>query len=133
MTPYAAKTKVSVEQTRVDIERVLTRYGADAFGYSQDGPAVRIAFRREGRHYRIDLIMPEDPQGCRVRWRALLMIIKAKLEAAAAGVTSFEDEWLAQTVLPDRQTVGEWAKPQLEEAYRIGAMPKTLMIEGPHS
>jgi hypothetical protein len=58
-------------------------------------------------------------------------VIKAKLEAVAAGITTIEDEFLAHTVLPDGSTFGEWAKPQLEEAYRLGSMPTHLLIEGP--
>jgi hypothetical protein len=34
-------------------------------------------------------------------------------------------------VLPDGSTVGQWAKPQLDEAYQIGAMPTSLLLEGP--
>jgi hypothetical protein len=70
-------------------------------------------------------------QACRQRWRALALVIKAKLEAVSAGITTVEDEFLAHTILPDGRTMGEWAKPQIAEAYRIGAMPEHLMIEGP--
>jgi hypothetical protein len=34
------------------------------------------------------------------RWRALLLMIKAKVEAVESGVVTFEDEWLAHFVLP---------------------------------
>jgi hypothetical protein len=38
-------------------------------------------------------------QAVRQRWRALVLVIKAKLEAVESGITSFEDEFLAHTVL----------------------------------
>jgi hypothetical protein len=60
------------------------------------------------------------------RWRALLLVIKAKLEAVEAGIALFEDEFLANTVLPNGSTVGQWAKPQLDAAYETGSMPKLL-------
>ena len=40
-------------------------------------------------------------QVCRQRWRALLLIIRAKLEAVASGITTLENEFLANIVLPD--------------------------------
>lgn len=39
-------------------------------------------------------------QACRQRRRALLLAIKAKLEAVAAGIAQFEDEFLAYVVDP---------------------------------
>ena len=158
MSRYASDTSVSVENSRNEIERTLARYGADAFGYVTGDGAARIAFRVASRHIRFHLPLPNPAddefvfaimgargrqrrsddarmkawdQACRQRWRALLLIIKAKLEAVAAGITTIEDEFLAHTVLPDGSTVGQWVKPQLEEAYRVGAMPTQLMLTGP--
>lgn len=155
--PYAAETKVSAEQSRAEIERTLQRYGADAFGYSIDGRLARIAFRLAGRHFRFELTMPDpadkaftvykrgysevrrEPgparekweQACRQKWRALALVIKAKLEAVDAGISTVEDEFLAAMILPNRETVSEWIRPQVEEAYRVGAMPTRLMLDGP--
>jgi hypothetical protein len=156
---YAATTTVSVEKSRAEIERTLDRYGADAFGYTVDGPLVRIAFRMQSKHYRFSLTMPVKSekrfttykrgysenmrtaeaalalweQACRQKWRALSLVIKAKLEAVEANISTLEDEFLAHMVLPSGETMGEWAKPQLEEAYRLGSMPKQLAITGPSS
>jgi hypothetical protein len=133
---YAERTKVPVAQSRGEIEKILARHGADAFGYTSEVGAARIAFRMKARHYRFGLPLrdgrgPVSDQETRARWRALVLVIKAKLEAVAAGITTIEEEFLNATVMPDGSTVGEWAKPQLEEAYRIGAMPKSLMLTGP--
>lgn len=138
---YAETTKVPVGQTRLEIEKLLTKHGADAFGFMGEIGSARIAFRLKGRHYRMMLPLPtangpgsarKDQAGQieRARWRALLLIIKARLEAVAAGITTIEDEFLAATVLPDGSTVGEWAKPELALAYEGGGMPGRLMIEG---
>jgi hypothetical protein len=70
-------------------------------------------------------------QAGRQRWRALALVIKAKLEAVAAGITTIEDEFLAHTVLPDGSTVGQFMKPQLAVAYEQGSMPTTLLLGGP--
>ena len=67
-------------------------------------------------------------QATRTAWRALLLVIKAKLEAVAAGICVFESEFLAHIVLPGTgQTFGEWAIPQIARAYdEAGEMPPML-------
>lgn len=65
-------------------------------------------------------------QAVRQRWRALLLIIKAKLAAIEAGIVTVEDEFLAQTVLPDGRTVSEYAQPAITEAYASGSLPQLL-------
>lgn len=65
-------------------------------------------------------------QACRARWRAMVLIVKAKFEAVAAGVSTFESEFLSNIVLPDGSTVGEVMRPQLEQTYATGTMPPML-------
>ena len=65
-------------------------------------------------------------QACRQRWCALLLIIQAKLEAVEGGITTLESEFLANLVLPDGVTVGDWLAPQIEEAYAMGRMSPML-------
>jgi hypothetical protein len=127
VTRYAERTKVPVAQTRTEIERALARYGADAFGYGWDGDRSVISFRAQGRYVRFAIQIPSSPQEERQRWRALLLVVKAKLEAVESGITSFEEEFLAHVVLPDNQTVGDWLLPQVWAAYEDGGMPKLLM------
>ncbi len=43
-----------------------------------------------------------------------------------AGITSFEEEFLAHIMLPDGTTVGEHTLPQVERAYLCGKMPTLL-------
>jgi len=153
---YAKTTEVAVDKTRSEIEAVLRKYGADAFGYTVDGRSAKIAFRMANRHFRFALQLP-DPQRtdfltykqgsstflrakgvaekmweqeCRSLWRALLLVIRAKLEAVAVGITTLEDEFMAAMVLSDGSTVGESLRPQIDEHYRLGGPPR-LMLEGP--
>ena len=42
---YARDTNVSVNRTREEIIATLERYGADAFGYAQDGNHQVVFFR----------------------------------------------------------------------------------------
>jgi len=150
---YAANTEVSSELSRLEIERVLIRYGADGFAYANDGQRAMIAFRLDGRQIRFVLPLPDKEeyrytperrqqrtdkawndawqQACRQRWRALLLVIKAKLEACECGISSVEDEFMANVVLPSGQTVGDFMAPQIERAYALGAPPAMLpMLDG---
>jgi hypothetical protein len=157
MTRYAADTSVSQDRSRSEIEATLKRYGATSFMYATMPTAAVVGFIIDSRQIRFALPMP-DPQAKefthtptkgdlrspeaaykaweqagRQRWRALALVIKAKLEAVAAGITTIEDEFLAHTVLPDGTTVGQFMRPQLAVAYETGSMPNTLMIAGPAS
>lgn len=147
MSRYAERTRIGADRSRGEIERTLQRYGADQFLYGwRDGSAI-VGFRMKARMVRFVLPMPsrEDfnrsprgrqrckntvqqawEQATRQRWRALALIIKAKLEAVDAGISQFDDEFLAHIVLPDNRTVGECLAPQIAAAYESGRMPKLL-------
>jgi hypothetical protein len=81
---------------------------------------------------------PRDPlkarkmweQACRSRWRSLNLCIKAKLEACAAGITTFEQEFLAHIVVGmNGRTVGDQILPALDEISRTGKMPALQLTE----
>lgn len=158
MTRYAESTTVSSEKSRGEIEKTLTRYGADQFMYGwKDGAAV-VAFRAQGRHIRFMLPMPDRnddrfkytnhtnqwarkrltdaaqaekyEQAVRQLWRALALCIKAKLEAVEAGITTFEDEFMAQIILPNGESMSEHARPLIARAYATGQMPPLLPYLG---
>ena len=145
--PYAAQTKVSIAQSKTDIEALLAKYGASGFGYATEGDRAMIAFNIEGRRVQLMLVMPSMDdfaltrgnsrrtataqesaweQACRSRWRALLLIIKAKLEAVESGITTLETKFLANIVLANGVTVGQLMSPQIEEHYQTGKMPALL-------
>ena len=148
MSKFAAGTSVSSEASRSEIERTLRRYGADGFLYGQQDDQALVAFRMNGWQVRFILVMPSRKdrafthssrgaraphlveehweQACRQRWRALALVIKAKLEAVSAGISVFEDEFLANIVLPGGQLVGHWMRPQIAAAYETGQMPPLL-------
>lgn len=76
----------------------------------------------------------EWEQACRQKWRALVLCIKAKLEAVESEISEFEDEFLAHIVLPGDITAGQLLKPQIKQAYLSGDMPKgLLMLPAPES
>lgn len=152
---FAEHTNVPVERSRAEIETVLNRYGASAFAYGWNPRGAAIEFAADNRRVRFVLPLPDKAefshttrkvnqhhaqrvrrsdadqekaweQACRQRWRALLLAIKAKLEAVDVGISTFENEFLAQIVLPEGRTVGEMAGPAIELAYASGTMGELL-------
>ena len=127
---YAEQTKVPVERTKAEIEALMRRYGATAFGTAQEADRGLVFFRLKERMIRFELpLAVKGEQAMRTKWRALLLVIKAKLEAVASGIVTMEDEFLAQTVMSDGETVGKKIQAQVDENYRVGGPPK-LMLTG---
>ncbi len=153
MSRYASNTSVSRSKSIEEIESTLTRYGAQGFGYAWEGDTAMVQFQDANRRVRFMLTMPdrtsrefthtpgrgnerspeaaykEWEQACRQRWRALSLVVKAKLEAVEAGITSFEAEFLAHIVLPNGSTVADQALPAIAAAYETGKMQP--MLQGP--
>lgn len=136
MSPYARDTRVPVQQSRIEIERLLDKNRARQIGVAVDydlGQA-RVQFRLHERIIRFLIHLP-DPAKIkgerylkveRQRWRALLLVIKAKLESVESGIETFEESFLANIVMPNDQTVAQIVTAQIGESYRTGAMPKAL-------
>lgn len=149
---YAEKTTVSVSRTKADIEELIQTHGADQFVSGFKENIAVIGFAMAGRQIRFILPLPDKQakeywytpgrnqrrtdeaahtaweQACRSRWRALYLIVKAKLEAVDAGISTVEREFLYDIVLPDGRTAGEWMAPQIETAYETGKMPLLLPL-----
>ncbi|MGL4296233.1 MAG: hypothetical protein ACRCTG_10995 [Aestuariivirga sp.] len=148
---FAEGTRVPIERSKAEIEAMLIRYGADQFVSGWDETEARIQFRAKGRYVRF--VWPIPPrtekrfthqarydwkprtQGeaqkaweaeLRRLWRALALVVKAKLEAVQSGIVGFEDEFLAHIVMPDGQTVAEHARPMIEQAYETGKVAALL-------
>ena len=140
---YAENTEVIAEKSRMEIERVLTKYGADQFMYSCKELGAVVGFRMKNRYIRFTLPVPDKnskefkftktrrqmspksqlkawEQATRQRWRVLALTIKAKLEACDCGITEFEPEFMAYIVMPDGKTVADHILPKINEAYING-------------
>jgi hypothetical protein len=146
---FARDTTVSVERSKGEIERILTRYGATEFASGWKIKRALMQFRMNDRIIRFVLPLPGKEefsttpsgrrsrnetatmvaweQGCRQRWRALLLSIKAKLESAESGIEEFETAFMGQIVMPNGKTMAEIALPQIESAYKSGKMPLALL------
>ena len=129
MSTYARRTQVPVSESRMEIEQIVARYKADQFGIATSSDKAMVQFRIASWTVRFILPLPRnDDQDRRQRWRALCLIIKAKLESVESKITTFESEFLPHLVMPSGQTFGEWAVPQLEEMRESGKLPPIDML-----
>lgn len=150
MPTYAAKTEVSSERSRGEIERILTRYGATGFAYGWAEEAAMIGFFMHERHVRFLLPLPDRnsrefthtpernqartrtaaerqyEQAVRQRWRALALVVKAKLEAVESGIVDFTSEFGPFIVLPDGSRMIDHMTTAIETAYETGEVPALL-------
>lgn len=129
---YAADTKVPVSQSIAEIERTVKKYGGAQFGFGVAEDQAVVAFTKEGRQVRFYVPFGNTkdaayPKRQRQRLRALLLVIKARLEAVESGVESFEDSFMANIVLPDGSLVSQHVKRELASAYESGRQPPSLL------
>lgn len=148
MGKYAEKTTVSPDRTLMEIRQTLLRYGATKFGLIEQEGQVGIGFEMQNRRVRFTIALPEagevrvkvnqhrsrvarpdsdaHQQAVRQKWRALLLVIKSKLESIESGIETIDEAFMAQMILPSGQTMAEWATPQVEQIYLGGKMPPLL-------
>lgn len=147
---FADGTEVSAERSRAELETLLRKHGATEFGVFTSDTKTIFMYRLNDRmvrhvvHYPLAAAVtasrarrgrPAEEQLQRAReaewrrrWRALVLVCKAKLEVIASGGSTFEREFLADTLLPNGETVGEAMLPRIEESYLSGGMPSFRML-----
>lgn len=149
MGTYAASTGVPSDKSVAEIKQTLMRHGAEQFAYMESAREAVVAFIINGWQVRFTLPLPDRhdeefthhsrgprlpeaaerayEQAIRQRWRALALVIKAKLEAVESGIVSFEQEFAMHTILPGGGSVHDVVIPAMREAYETGG-PMVLQI-----
>ena len=162
---YANATQVSVERSKLELEKLLVKHGAKQYGTAHNDETGRalVHFKMADRLMRLEVPVPPltdwpDPakedyqqkkkcpsgwsrwgsgrreawvraqweQVCRTRWRCMLLIVRAKLEHIALGLSDVEHEFLADIAMPNGRSIAELLKPAIEQAYLDGKMPRQL-------
>lgn len=147
---YAEGTEVPVDRSIAEIRSTVRRYGATGFMHIERQTEAVIAFETRDRRVMFRVAMPDPEerrfthtpqrgerrspsaqtaawdQACKERWRALALVIKAKLEAVASGIVEFDDEFLAYIALPTGETVGDRVRPAIGPALTGRPLPPLL-------
>lgn len=129
---YAEGTQVSVDSSRGEITGILAKHGVQRMGWMAAPEGDELMFELGGGSYRLSMVKPTlteirelypnayDPQAklaaeWRRRWRANVLLLKAKLEFVASGDTTLDRELLPYRVLKDGRT--------LEQTLAAGGLP----------
>lgn len=143
---YAATTDVPFERSIADIVGLLKKVGAERIAQVDEPERFTIQFELAARLVRfrvpypssIDVAAQTGPrqdearvaaQLHRQRGRALLLVIKAKLESIESGVETFEQAFLANVVMANGETVYDRIAEPIAREYETGA--PALLLTGP--
>jgi len=149
-TRYAGQTQVTKTATLAELENILEKYGATSFIAGNHEGDATIAFQIAGLRILIRIPLPEVTEtrfthtprrgtarhrdavhaehqtAIRATWRALLLLVKAKLVAVDQGVTTIEREFLPHILLPSGDTLADVALPEITAAYQRGEVPALI-------
>lgn len=134
---YAEGTAVSVDSSRGEITGILAKHGVTTMGWMASPTGDELMFELKGGSYRLSIVRPTlveirrdfpnsyDEQKkidaeWRRRWRANVLLLKAKLEFADGETTTLDRELLPYRVLKDGRTI--------EQALAAGGFP--LLVAG---
>lgn len=130
---FAGDTSVPIYKSKADIEALLMKYGAEGYhtgwqataGEAVGWDAIEFLWKGKQIRFRIPRSTEADiPRGVhnkvayleqrdRQRWRVLMLVVKAKLEAVQSGVSIFEEEFMPFIVTASGRTIGEILIPKL--------------------
>lgn len=133
---YAKGTEVSVAKSQEEITKVFMRYRVETYGFLARPGRAAVQFEIAG--VPVDLVIPLPPrpveekiynpdtgryilalprweQEVKEAWRALVLLLKANLEAIDRGLLSAEQAFMAYVLLPNGQTLGDFVLPQWRE------------------
>lgn len=121
---YAADTKVPVERSRREITGILATHGVERMGWTTGPEGDDLLFELNGRRYRLSIRKPTTSdvmrlfpnhrdtdaklaQEWRRRWRANVLLIKAKLEFADGDLSSPERELMPYLLTAEGNVLGD--------------------------
>lgn len=154
---YAENTTVQVEKSLSEIVALIKKAGGARIAQMEDIDALAVQFFLSDRMLRFRVPVPtadDIPKNNdgnnrfievslevrqrkadairRQRARALLLVIKAKLESVESGVETFDEAFLPNIVMSDGYTVWERIGEPLALEYQTGK-PMPFLLEGPKS
>ena len=156
MRRYASGTAVATERSQAEIKKTLQRYGADnvTIGESMAQGVALIQFLHRDLPCQIRVKLPKAQEErfhltpsrgrrrtseaarmawqdeCRRKWRVILLLIKAKLEAIEEEVVSPREALLSWLLLPNGQNVSQALEGKWEKMLKGGDVGQ-LLIAGP--
>jgi hypothetical protein len=116
----------------MEIQALVKKYGAKGFASGWHEGTARVQFFAHDRHIRFTIAIPDVEVRARERWRALLLLVKAKLVAVDAKVVTFEEAFVGEIVMPETgKTVWESVREPVRLAYQTNSTVPLLPGERP--
>lgn len=129
---YAEGTKVTVDSSRGEITGILAKHGVKKMGWMSDGVSDQLVFEIDGQSFRFTIEEPtiawakqaypnaydfhaKVQAEWRRRWRANVLLLKAKLEFIESGDSTLTRELLPYLVTKNGET--------MEELINAGGLP----------
>lgn len=126
MKRFAEGTSVPVARSREEISRLLAKHGVERQGWMTGPEGDQLGFELHGRPYRFSILRPtrewaranagprtylDDAidREWRRRWRANVLLLKAKLEFAEGDDGAIERELLPYLLTATGRTLGQLA------------------------
>lgn len=152
---YAEKTEIAVSKSLAELSGMLRKAGADNVTQLESNALLAVQFQMQDRLIRFRVTIPaaEDmparngrnqvmtlkerqaraDQVAKARARALLLVVKAKLESMESGIETFEQAFLANVVMANGETVHDRVGEMIALEYKTGAVQptSTLFLSGP--
>ena len=125
---YGEHTKVPFDRTVTEIIAMLRKAGAMQVGHAQEPNRLTVLFAMADRQVRFRVSWDSE-RSQRQRARALMLVIKAKLESVESEVETFEEAFLANVVTMGGSTVYERVREPIAIEYQTGK--PAMMLEGP--
>lgn len=122
---YAERTEVPFDRSIAEILKVVRKAGAEQIGQFEGSGTFAVQFTLGSRMIRFrvpiaDAKSRNPEQFRRQRARALLLVIKAKLESVESGIETVEQAFLANVVMADGATVYERIAEPIALEYHSG-------------
>jgi hypothetical protein len=153
---YAKTTRVPVDRSQQEIDRLLRLYGAAPVTPKLPTGMIGVAFEMGGR--RMCVAMPEpnvrdvrialtpkrmlvrgmaerrrllERDTCRI-WRTITLLVRARLEALENQADEYADAGTVNPTLALQRRVTELTQAQLDRSARrvLGQMPRTTRSKG---
>jgi hypothetical protein len=129
---YAEDTKVPISRSHDTIRTELRKLKAEQVGIMEGADRHYVVFLVNDIRYIITtppLPKAKDMEREHMRaWRSIVLLVKAKAVAISEGISTVEREFLANAVMPDGTTLADHSTRLIQQAYKEGGSPKTLLL-----
>ncbi len=108
--PYAKGTQIPVQESRDKIAHLIERFAVRNLATGIMDAQDFVMFDYDGQTYRFIVEHDDNDAEYRRRWRCLVLHIRSSLVIINEGVRDFSTVFMADRILPNGQSWGEYVK-----------------------